>query len=135
MRCVTILVCLLLNVSFLLVPFSHVHAHLDHLDDSALVHGGHSHDFDDYDSAHHHADDSLKHDAERVIDLDGDRPGQAANALSWSKWLPLLCTVGLFFSVALTRVFLLPRPPRNRPVLSSQHPPWPPPLRGPPLSI
>ena len=135
MRLFVLLLCLLLNVSFLLAPFSHVHAHLGQLDDSALVHGGHSHDFDAHESADHHADDWQDHDVEHVIDLDSERAGQIANGLTWSQWLPLLCMVGLLFSMAPSRAFLLPRPPRSRPVLSSQHPPWPPPLRGPPISI
>lgn len=135
MRLFALLLCLLMNVSFLLAPFSHVHAHLGHDDDSALVHGGHSHDFDAHDSADHHADDSLDHHAEHVIDLDSERAGQVASGLTWSPWLPLLYMVGLFFSMAPSWAVLLPRPPRSRPVLKSQHPPWPPPLRGPPISI
>lgn len=127
-----LILCLLLNASSPLVQFGQAHAHLGHADGQALVHDGHSHDFDVHRSLGDHADAHT----ENVVDLSaGQQTGQTANLPTWTQWLPLLCAVGLLVSLVSTRGLLLPRAPRSQPPLPSQHPPWPPPLRGPPLSI
>lgn len=133
MRRLVLLLCLLLNISFMLAPFSHMHAHLDQQHDSALVHDGHSHDFDAHEAADHDEDHVIDHS--HVVDLDGDRAGQVASMLAWAQWLPLLCMAGLLLPLAPSSIVLLPRRRRDRLLFGSQHPPWPPPLRGPPLSI
>ena len=127
MRRFLVILCLLLNVSVTLMPFSTAHAHIstDHTL-SADIHSGHSHDLD-LDASHH---DHEK--ADQVVDF--RTPVSAQNSFQssfWSDWMPLFCLAALTVLVAqlCTAAF---SPPSSDPKPASRHGYWRPPLRGPP---
>lgn len=122
------ILCLLLSVSFLLAPFSTLHAHLgsDH-HDYAVLHGGHVHD------VHNHANDGGDiQDAGHTVDVNFGIADRSVAGFSWTDWLPLICVLAVvWLSVPLSTLILRsPNPDfRPRPRLTY----WRPPLRGPPL--
>jgi len=118
----------------MMAPFAQSHAHLGHGEEATEIHGGHMHDFDHDGGAHH---DELDHEGEdhsSVVYLSSGAPQQDGGGLMSTLWLPLLyvVTVLILIDPLLRRVW---RPLRRAVRLPSQYPPWPPPLRGPPVSI
>lgn len=128
MRKLLIVICLLTNISVLLIPFDSTHAHVSpdhghtHVSD---VHGGHSHDFDLFGDI----DDG---DEQIVVDM---KPALTSQGIFKSAlgayWVPLACTVVLLLAVAQLCLRSVP-PPRSDPRPLSRHGHWRPPLRGPP---
>ena len=128
MRRFLVILCLLANLSLVLMPFDSTHAHVssDHSHATA-VHGGHNHDFD------HGMQNDQGDEADRaIVDL---KPALSSQNTFQSAfltfWLPLACT----FVLALLVVQLClgsVAPTRSDPKPLSHHPYWRPPLRGPP---
>ena len=121
-----VILCLLLNLSVLLMPFDTTHAHVSSA--AALstdVHSGHSHDFDG-DHEHDHGSPG-----DQVVELRGSISSQNTfQSMFWSDWIPLACLVALTLFVArLCTVFA---PPASDPNPAPRHGYWRPPLRGPP---
>lgn len=86
-----------MNVSILLMPFESTHAHVtsDHGHTHASeVHGGHSHDFDVYGDVDH-TDEQIVVDMKPALTSQG-----TAQAVFWTSWVPLACTVVLLLAVA-----------------------------------
>lgn len=125
MRRFLVILCLLANLSLLLMPFDSTHAHVssDH-SHAADVHGGHSHDFD------HGVAGEEAHRS--VVDL---KPALSSQNTFQSAfltfWLPLACTFVLTLLVVQLCVGSV-APARSDPKPPSHHPYWRPPLRGPP---
>lgn len=124
-----VILCLIANLSILLMPFDTTHAHVSSTADlSADVHSGHSHDFD----PDHHGDAG-----EHVVDLQGSvsaqNPFQSKfwSAKFWSDFMPLACLVVLTYLVAPLCLTVF-APPLSDPKPASRHGYWRPPLRGPP---
>lgn len=122
------MICLLANISLMLIPFDSTHAHVssDHGHTHASdVHGGHSHDLDLYADI----DDT---DEQVVVDMKPALTSQGTfQSVFWTYWVPLACTVVLLLAVALFCLRLV-APPRSDPRQLSRHGHWRPPLRGPP---
>jgi hypothetical protein len=124
MRSLVTLLCLLLCATVLTVPFARQHAHLGHAEATTQVHGGHSHELD-------HAD---HHESPVVYLTESDSQHNGSAYLDPAQWLLLFCVVAVLLahSVVLRRIdWQFAKNLR----LPSQYPPWPPPLRGPPLSL
>lgn len=127
------ILCLLLCASFLLAPFTTLHMHLagdqhhsrdqGHAHSSALLHGGHSHDFDPPGDAG---------EVDPAVDVNFALSDHGSTGVSWTDWLPLLCAFGVAGLGVLYATLIL-RPPRAYPRLPSHLNYWRPPLRGPPL--
>ena len=128
MRPLVTFLCLVLCAATMLAPFARAHAHLGHDVGATELHAGHQHDFD-HDGMGHVDDDHGE-----VVYLSGGVPQQDGGNLSSIPWLPLLYVVAVLrlADPLLRRIYI---PLRREARLPSQHPPWPPPLRGPPLSI
>jgi hypothetical protein len=126
MRPFVTFLCLVLCVATMLAPFERAHAHLGHDADTAEIHDGHQHDFDHDGMAHEEDVDA------HVVDL--SEAAQHGSNLTSVPWLPLfyVVVVLLLIEPLLRRIYT---PARREVRLPSQHPPWPPPLRGPPTSI
>lgn len=129
MRRFLLILCLLANLSLLLMPFDSTHAHVspDH-SHAADVHGGHSHDFD-HEVSDHDADHS-------VVSL---KPAVSSQnnfqSAFLTLWLPLACAFVVTLLVVQQYLGTV-KPSRSDPKPPSHHPYWRPPLRGPPsLSI
>lgn len=122
MRALLSVLLILSCFSVVTAPLNRLHAHVDAEHEHTHVHGGHVHD-----GADHHG----VVDEGQVIYLDAKDLQQAAKNLAWATWLPL-CVVSLI--LLLVPVARLPWSPRRQVRVASQYPPWPPPLRGPPLS-
>ncbi|HEY5755658.1 MAG TPA: hypothetical protein VIU34_07535 [Steroidobacter sp.] len=128
MRKLLVLICLLANISLLLIPFDSTHAHVtsDHgHSHPSDVHGGHSHDLDLYGDVDE-ADEQIVVDMKPVLTTQGN-----FQSAFWTFWVPLACTVVLLLAVVQSCLRLV-APPRSdlRPL--SRHGHWRPPLRGPP---
>jgi hypothetical protein len=132
-RSLVTILCLLLNVSILLMPFDSTHAHVtsDHGHTHASdVHGGHSHDFDLYGDI----DESDDTDEQIVVDMKPTLTSHGTpQAVFWTYWVPVACTVVLLLAVAQFCLRLV-APHRSDPRPLSRHGHWRPPLRGPPTS-
>lgn len=129
MRKLLVLICLLANISLLLMPFDSTHAHVtsDHGHTHASdVHGGHSHDFGLYDEVDQDADEQIVVDMKPALTSPGN-----FQSVFWTYWVPLACTVVLLLGVAqlCLRIVSYPRSD-SRPLTRHGH--WRPPLRGPP---
>jgi hypothetical protein len=122
MRRLVLLLCLLANISYSLMPFGTLHAHINDSHHGDHVHAGHYHDLDTGTQA---AADSAAVDLQLIA---ADR-----GSIDWTHWLPLLIALVVLFS-AYQVVSQLLRPPRkeNLPSLLRAH--RLPPLRGPPLA-
>lgn len=124
------IVCLLLCVSFLLAPFSTLHAHPgsdhDH-PDYAVLHGGHVHE------VHNHANDGGDiPDAGHTVDVNFAIADRGKAGFSWTDWLPLICMLAVAWLIVRYSTFILrPLDPDGRPLFRLSY--WRPPLRGPPL--
>jgi hypothetical protein len=122
-----VILCLLLNVSVMLMAFDTTHAHVDATAAAGVdVHSGHDHDFDLHSDVDHH--DASEHVVDMKASLGTLNPFQST---FWSDWLPLVWFVALTLLAAPLCVAVFssrtsdPRPPSRR-----GH--WRPPLRGPP---
>lgn len=125
MRRLVLALCLLLNISFALVPFSALHAHVDSDHHATQVHGGHDHDLGTGNS---------DHDPHHVVDLGFAFSDHGSGAMTWTHWLPLACSVVLLVTRSgLASVLLRPPASENPPPSPRDY--WHPPLRGPPLSF
>jgi hypothetical protein len=110
----------------MLMPSSMLHAHVTaEQHDHSHVHGGHSHGID---KAHVDVHENESH----VVELN-TAPEHGSNTLLWS-WLalPLVFT---FIGLCTACLGFVSREKRREIRVPKQFPPWPPPLRGPPLSI
>jgi hypothetical protein len=119
-----LVLCWVVSLSFVLIPYSTLHAHVTDQDDTH-VHGGHVHDFDG------------GHDVKSVdqvvkITVTAATPSPATG--DWTAWLPLICVVGLLiFSLPFVTAIL--RPPKRNSEPIPRRPHSQPPLRGPPAFI
>jgi hypothetical protein len=131
-RAVTILLCWLLNVSVVLIPFSALHAHLRADEGRQIVHGGHGHELP---HAHHAAaDHDVSHgegDDADVVDLQPTLTSYSSTFSFWSHWLPLVCAI-VVLACTMPLILSLLRPPRASHAPHSSFFLWRPPLRGPP---
>lgn len=127
-RKLLIVICLLANISVMLMPFDSTHAHVssDHGHTHASdVHGDHSHDFDLFGDL----DDG---DEQIVVDMKPALTSQGVfQSAFWTYWVPLACTVVLLLAVAQFCLrSIAPHRSDPRPLSRNGH--WRPPLRGPP---
>jgi hypothetical protein len=116
--------CWLVSLSFVLMPYSTLHAHVaDH--EHTHVHGGHLHDFD---SSH----DSKPVD--QVVKISVAVTSTSPAALGWTDWLPVISVVVLL-ALSLPFVTRILRPPSRASEPIPLRPHRQPPLRGPPAFI
>lgn len=110
-RRLAIILCMLVNVSILLIPFSTTHAHVGSgAHHHADVHGGHSHDFE---HGHGASDGHDPADAEQVIDLEPALTNQSTSSSAfWTYWLPLACVLTVL--AAGMQICVLVLRPRSR---------------------
>lgn len=119
------ILCWAVSLSFVLMPYSTLHAHVaDH--DHTHVHGGHVHDFD---SGH---DDAKPVDQVVKISVAATTANLAIS--DWTDWLPLVCVV-VVLAAGLPFVTRILRPPSRDSEPISRRPHHLPPLRGPPASV
>jgi hypothetical protein len=115
----------LMALSFTLVPFNTVHAHIADNHDNSVLHGGHVHDL-------HHDEAALE---ESTSDHIVAMQMTAADHGSFSQsvqWMPVLwILVAMAFGIAAIREVF--RPPGRSPRPFNQRSWRLPPLRGPPL--
>lgn len=128
MRRFLVILCLLLNLSVLLMPFDTTHAHVSSAAAfSADVHSGHSHDLDP------HHDHETGAAAEHVVDLRAAvSPQNTFQSMAWSGWMPLASLVVLTLLLVGQRCLAFFAPPSSDPKPPSRRGYWRPPLRGPP---
>jgi hypothetical protein len=129
MRRLLVLLCIALNISFQLMPFSTMHMH-ESADHHVEMHGSHLHS--------HHASHDVDEDSHApgdVVDMQTGASEAGFSAAHWVIWGIALCSVFLgFFVVPFIKP--APEPPRTLWFLSGKRSHWHPPLRGPPaLSI
>jgi hypothetical protein len=126
-----VILCLLLNLSVLLMPFDTSHAHISSAASvSTDVHSGHSHDLEPHSLRH---SESVPDTDDHVVDLQGSLSAQNTfQSMFWSHWIPLACLVAIAFLVAQPRVAAF-SPPSSEPHRASWRGHWRPPLRGPPV--
>lgn len=126
MRRFRAVICLVYCISFMPMPASMLHAHVvadQH--DHSYVHGGHTHQLDAADSEVH------GHEG-HIVELN-TAPDHGSNTLWWS-WLTLPLIL-VFIGLCSACVGFVSRERRREVRAPKQFPPWPPPLRGPPLCI
>jgi hypothetical protein len=113
-------VCWMMCISFVLMPYSTLHAHVDD-HEHMHVHGGHVHDFDKgYD---------LKH-ADQVVPVTVTAT-TGPTGLDWTSWLPIFYVLtGLALALPFLTAILRPPARDSEPIPRRFH--WQPPLRGPP---
>lgn len=121
-RCPTVL--WLVLISFVLTPFSTLHAHVSNGHDHGVVHGGHSHDFNSGDIDDVHTDTGQIIDMQLVASDRGTMPGVERLALASAPELPTL-------DAPQVTLILRPPPIDDPPIPRRSY--WQPPLRGPPL--
>lgn len=134
MRRFLVILCLLLNLSVLLMPFDTTHAHVSSAADlSTDVHSGHSHDLDHQHDFDHDHDHETGTSADHVVDLQAAASAQnSLQSMAWSDWIPLACLVALTF-LAAQRCIAVFAPLCSDPKPASRRGYWRPPLRGPPV--
>ena len=120
----TFVVISLMALSFLLVPFNTVHAHIDDHHGRSLVHGGHLHASTQGDEVH--GLNGFDHYVSAQLVASDKSPGSMS-----AEWMPVFWfmapeTLGV---AAIHEVF---RPPGDDPPLVYRHSWRRPPLRGPP---
>ena len=128
MRFLVTILCVFLCAAVTTTPFTHLHAHVGHDQQATEVHGGHQHEFDLGTSDHG------DHDQDHVVYLSAGASPLSSSDVPLVPWLPLLYVVAVLLMVEPLRR-QLPSPRYRAARLPSQYPPWPPPLRGPPVSI
>jgi hypothetical protein len=123
-RALRLVLGLLISLSFVLMPYGTLHAHVsDH--EHTHMHGGHVHDF------------ASDHDAkplDQVVKISVPAVTPSPAMWNWTDWLPVLCVVAVL-GLSLPFVTLLLRPPSRdtEPIPRRSH--HRPPLRGPPASV
>jgi hypothetical protein len=123
-RLLHLVLCSAVSLSFVLMPYSTLHAHVADREHTH-VHGGHAHDFDS-------GRDAEPVDQVVKISVAATTPNPAT--WDWSDWLPLVCVVTLLsFSLPFVKVILRPPARDSEPIPRRAH--RQPPLRGPPVSI
>lgn len=135
------LLCVMLSVSFVLLPLSRVHAHVSGEGHGYVnVHGGHDHDVGhghEHDGGTHDHDTGSVHehgDVGTVVKLKSDLSQGSFQAWKPIHWLAVLFVIAIVvFELLPDR--LIPRPPRTRTRPPSPYPHPLPLLRGPPASI
>jgi hypothetical protein len=127
MRLLSTILCVFLCVATMVTPFTHWHAHVDHDQHATEVHDGHQHDFEDA------ADDSAD-GAGHVVYLSNGISQLTGGDVPLLPWLVLLCMVAVLLRLE-PLIRRIAGPVCRDILVPSQHPPWPPPPRGPPLSI
>jgi hypothetical protein len=116
------IVCWMLCISFILMPYSTLHAHVDE-HEHMHVHGGHVHDFDKgYDTKH----------ADQVVPV-SVAATPSPTVLDWTSWLPLVYVLTAL-GLALPLLTAILRPPARDSEPIPRRTCWQPPLRGPPLN-
>ena len=113
-----------------------LHAHVDlenadhaHHHEQVRVHGGHDHQLGSIDvQSEHHGSGH----GDYVVELNST-PEHTASTLAWA-WIALPAVFIILF-VCLSLVGFSSRRQRREARGPQQFPPWPPPLRGPPVSI
>jgi hypothetical protein len=142
------LVSLLVSVSFVLAPLSHVHAHVTgDAHTHVNVHGGHDHgisaDHDDHhatvgdhDGGESHNRESHDHDrpSTHVLDMQPDASPRNSDQFDFIQWIAIAFVVSLVLFERMPVRLRLP-PPRIRARPPSPYPHALPLLRGPPTSI
>jgi hypothetical protein len=119
-----LVLCWAVSLSFVLMPYSTLHAHVaDH--EHTHVHGGHAHDFDS-------DRDAKPVDQVVKISVAATTPNPAT--WDWSDWLPVICVVALL-SFSLPFVTAILRPPARDSEPIPRRPHRQPPLRGPPAFV
>jgi hypothetical protein len=115
-----VVVCSMMCISWVLMPYSTLHAHVDD-HDHTHVHGGHVHDFGkEYD---------LKH-ADQVVPI-SVTAATSPTGLDWTHWLPIFYVLtGLALALPFLTAILRPPERDSEPIPRRFH--WQPPLRGPP---
>lgn len=127
MRLNAVILCAFLYVVTMVMPSTHLHAHLGH--DQRVIHDGHEHHVDHLAGNSDDAQTPVVYLSEGISQLDG------SGDLPMVPWLPLLYVAAVLLMV-VPRLRRLPGPRCRREIrVPSQYPPRPPPLRGPPLSI
>lgn len=150
MRRLTVMFLVLLNISFILMPFSTLHMHVM-ADHHVVLHSGHIHwhdhdvddhdvddrDMDDHDIGigdhdHHHAHEHRSHDEHQLSTLHTAMFDDVKfNVTDWSASTVVLCVLAVwFFSLPYLTAVL--RPPAISRPFHNQRSYWHPPLRGPP---
>jgi hypothetical protein len=119
-----LVLCWAVSLSFVLMPYSTLHAHVAD-DEHTHVHGGHLHDFD------------FSHDAKPIdqvvkISVAATSPNPAL--WDWTNWLPVISVVVLL-ALSLPFVTRILRPPSRASEPIPRRPHCQPPLRGPPAFI
>jgi hypothetical protein len=123
-------VCILYCISLVLLPAGLLHAHVGsgshaHAHAHVQVHGGHDHKLPRADGEEH------EHGG-HVVEFNAAAE-YVASKVFWI-WIALP-TVSLLLCLRVPRFVLSPRHQRREARKPQQFPPWPPPLRGPPISI
>jgi hypothetical protein len=118
------IVCLLVSFSFMLMPYSTLHAHVPD-EEHTHVHGGHLHDFD--------TSQDVK-PIEQVVKISVNATTSSPAIWDWTDWLPVICIVVLLPSSVpfVTRIL---RPPSRASEPIKRRPHSQPPLRGPPAFL
>lgn len=115
--------CWLVSLTFVLMPYSTLHAHVaDH--EPTHVHGGHVHDFDSS-----HDSKPVDHVVKISVAATSTSP-----AVAWTDWLPVISVVVLL-ALSLPFVTRILRPPLRASEPIPRRPHRQPPLRGPPTFI
>ena len=120
------LLCILVSVGVLLTPFRTLHAHIDgdHHHHPSTIHGGHFHD---------HETGTGTHSADKVVDLKFSMVDRAFSQQSGTDGPPpAYSIVPVALHLSVWTVILRPPSDDSFFPLPSY---WPPPLRGPPVSI
>jgi hypothetical protein len=121
----TVIVIMLMGLSFSLVPFNTVHAHVDDHHGHSQLHGGHVHDLEQEEEGHD-LSGSAHYVPASLVAID-----KAPNG-TFAQWVPVVWFVsGMTLGLpAIGEVF---RPPGDDPPLLDSLSWQRPPLRGPPL--
>jgi hypothetical protein len=114
-----------MGLSFLLIPFNTVHAHIDDHPEQSQLHGGHFHDFG-HEEDGHDLSGSDHYVSAPLVAIDKAPSG------TFAQWVPIVWFVsGMDLGLpAIGEVF---RPPGDDPPLLCGFSWQRPPLRGPPL--
>ena len=119
-----LVLCSVVSLSFVLMPYSTLHAHVaDH--EHTHVHGGHLHDFD--------SDHDVRA-VDEVVKISVAATTSSPSTPDWTDWLPLIYVVALL-SLGVPFVTAILRPPARESEPIPRRPHRQPPLRGPPTFV
>lgn len=135
MRRLAILLCVLMNISLVLVPFRTLHAHVSH-DHAVVLHGGHSHDFDhddDHDHGGGHAHDGhVSQVPDQVLNVHFATVDASISPAAWLPFVAFVCALAFCFSFRPYLTAVLRPPAADVRLISTRRNFLHPPLRGPP---